>query len=137
METQRNKKRKRIIWTVLFVLLNAAVIGWTALREFGKGSQTEAVLRLGPNGGLWLLGGIGCLAFVLIAETCKYLLMMQALGEKASLRTAFETATLGKYYDSITPSGAGGQPFQIWWLHKKGYSSGSAGAMPIVGFLTM
>ena len=53
------------------------------------------------------------------------------------MRAAFETAALGKYYDSITPSGAGGQPFQIWHLHSKGYSNGAASAMPLTGFVTM
>ena len=48
-----------------------------------------------------------------------------------------ETASLGKYYDSITPSGAGGQPFQILWLHKHGYSDGNSSAMTITGYITM
>ena len=63
--------------------------------------------------------------------------MMRHLGEKVSWRHAFSTAALGKYYDCITPSGAGGQPFQIYYLHSNGYSSGAASAMPLSGFFTM
>ena len=34
-------------------------------------------------------------------------------------------------------SGAGGQPFQILWLHRHGYSDGGASAMTITGYVTM
>ena len=63
--------------------------------------------------------------------------MMRSLKEPVSFRVAFETAALGKYYECITPSGAGGQPFQIYWLHKHGYSDGAASAMTITGYVTM
>ena len=53
------------------------------------------------------------------------------------LRGAFECAVLGKYYDNITPLGAGGQPFQIIYLKKRGMSSGSSAALPIAGFLAL
>ena len=75
-------------------------------------------------------------AFVLAAETGKLLLMMRRLGERVSLRAALETAALGRYYDCVTPSGAGGQPFQIWYLRAGGYSAGAAAAMPLLGFFT-
>ena len=131
----KNKALKRI-GIVLFVLLNAAVIGYTASLEFTKEKpapmQPFSFINI-----LFLLGGVLCLAVVLASETVKYLLMMRHLGEKVSLKVAFETAALGKYYDCITPSGAGGQPFQIWHLHSNGYSSGASSAMPLSGFCTM
>ena len=37
----------------------------------------------------------------------------------------------------ITLSGAGGQPFQILWLHRHGYSDGASSAMTISGYITM
>lgn len=133
---KKNKSRKAL-WTFLFILLNAAVIAYTAIREFGGAPAETAGFRLAPRGGLYLAGGLACLALVLGAETVKYLLMMRGLGQRVSLRAAFETAALGKYYDCVTPSGAGGQPFQIYWLHRLGYPAGAATAMPITGFLTM
>ena len=43
---------------------------------------------------------------------------------------------LGRYYDCITPSGAGGQPFQIYNLHSSGYTGGTKSAMPLAAFIT-
>lgn len=128
-------KLARRIGLILFILLNAAVIWYTASVEFS--GQAPHPGKLSLKSLLFLLGGILCLCVVLGAETTKYLLMMKHLGEKVSVRHAFSCAALGKYYDCITPSGAGGQPFQIWHLHSNGYSSGAASAMPLSGFVTM
>ena len=134
---KRRLDRKRVFRIFLLVLFNAGVIAWTAFREFGGHSGEEPVPRLGPSGPLWMTGALFCLFLTLLAGTVKYLLMMHAAGERLSVRVGFEATVLGKYYDFITPSGIGGEPFQIWWLRRYGYSSGSAGAMPIIGFVTM
>ncbi len=129
-----NKLTKRI-GIILFVIINALVIYFTAAREFTR--KELPPIHFSFTNVLFLLGGLVCLAIVLGCETFKYILMMRHLGEKVSWRHAFSTAALGKYYDCITPSGAGGQPFQIYYLHSNGYSSGAASAMPLSGFLTM
>ena len=130
----KNKVLKRV-GILLFVLLNAAVIFFTARSEFSKKAPPMQPFTFVNV--LFLLGGVLMLALVLGSETVKYILMMRHLGEKVSVRVAFETAALGKYYDCITPSGAGGQPFQIWHLHTHDYSSGASSAMPLSGFCTM
>ena len=129
-----NKVLKRI-GLVLFILLNAAVIYFTASSEFSK--KAPAPVHFSFTNILFLLGGIVCLLIVLGCESVMYMLMMRHLGEKVSFRHAFSTAALGKYYDCITPSGAGGQPFQIYYLYSNGYSDGAASAMPLSGFFTM
>ena len=129
-----NKVLKRV-GLILFILLNAAVIYFTAASEFSK--KAPAPVRFSFTNILFLLGGILCLVIVLGSETSKYMIMMRHLGEKVSFRHAFSTAALGKYYDCITPSGAGGQPFQIYYLYTNGYSDGAASAMPLSGFFTM
>ena len=133
----RKDKKKKRIWTALFVLINVAVIAATAVNEFSGGAAGSSGLRFTPRA-LFFLGCTAlCLVVLLIAESLKYWLMMRSLKEPVSFRVAFETAALGKYYDCITPSGAGGQPFQIYWLHKHGYSDGAASAMTITGYVTM
>ena len=130
----KNKLLKRI-GLIAFIAINAAVIWYTASIEFSGDAPPPE--KFSFTNILFLLGGIMCLVVVLACETAKYLLMMKHLGEKVSVRHAFSTAALGKYYDCITPSGAGGQPFQIYHLHSNGYSSGASSAMPLSGFFTM
>ena len=137
MNGNRQDKKKKRIWTVLFILINIAVIAATAVNEFSGNTGGSIGLRFTKRALFFLCCTGGCLAVLLFAESLKYLLMMRSLKEKPSFRVAFETAVLGKYYDCITPSGAGGQPFQIYWLHRHGYSDGAASAMTITGYVTM
>ena len=130
----KNKVLKRI-GTILFVLMNAVVLFFIARDALSKDPPPMEPFSFVNI--LFLLGGIMCLVVVLGCETMKYVLMMRHLGEPVSVRHAFSTAALGKYYDCITPSGAGGQPFQIWYLHSQGYSVGASSAMPLTGFFTM
>ncbi len=129
-------KKKRRIWTIIFVLINVAVIAVTAINEFSAHPGGSAP-SFSSKAWLYLGCTAMCLVVLFIAESLKYVLMMRTLGEPVSFRVAFETAALGKYYDCITPSGAGGQPFQIYWLHKNGYSDGASSAMTIAAFITM
>ena len=130
-----SSKAVKRIGIALFVALNAVVLYFIARDALSKPAPPMEPFSFANI--LFLLGGILCLVIVLGCETVKYMMMMRHLGEKVSFRHAFSTAALGKYYDCITPSGAGGQPFQIWYLHSQGYSSGAASAMPLSGFVTM
>ena len=137
MNGNRQDPKRKKIWTALFVLINIAVVAATAVNEFSGNTGGSAELRFTPRALFFLGCAAACLAALFCAESLKYLLMMRSLKEKPSFRVAFETAALGKYYDCITPSGAGGQPFQILWLHRRGYSDGAASAMTITGYVTM
>lgn len=138
IEPQKPKTGSKLakrIGILLFVIMNAVVIFFIARDALAN--KPPPMEPFSFTNILFLLGGILCLAVVLGCETFKYVLMMRHLGEKVSVRHAFSTAALGKYYDCITPSGAGGQPFQIWYLRSNGYSIGAASAMPLSGFFTM
>ena len=137
MNEKPTSRKKKHFWTAIFVLINIAVIAATAYNEF-SGSGARSPMPVFTKSAFLFLGCTAlCLVVLMIAESLKYRLMMKSLGEKVSFRVAFETAALGKYYDCITPSGAGGQPFQILWLHRHGYSDGAASAMTITGYITM
>ena len=130
----KNKALKRI-GIIAFVVVNAAVIFFTARSEFTKDNPPPMEPFTFTNI-LFLLAGIAIVALTIGCETVKFLLMMRHVGEKVSFRAAFEVVALGRYYDCITPSGAGGQPFQIWYLHSHGYSAGASSALPLSCFCT-
>ena len=127
----------RVIGAVVFVAANALVLFFTARSDFQK---TPPAIPLNPFVGRnlgFLLCAVGCLLLAIAAESSKFLLMMRRLNERVSVRQAVETMVLGKYYDYLTPSGAGGQPYQIWNLHAHGYSGGASSAMPMASFVTL
>lgn len=139
-ETKTDKKKKlrsRIIWIAVFVAVNAAVISYTAVTEFSNRPPEELSFTFGLSNWALLFAGICCMLLALALESFKYIVMMRNLNQKVSPKAAFQTAALGKYYDNITPSGIGGQPFQIYNMHTMGYSNGVSAAMPLTSFLTM
>lgn len=130
----KNKTLKRL-GIAAFIVVNGLVIFFTARDEFTKKDPPPMEPFTFVNI-LFLIAGIAAVAIMLLCETFKFMMMMKHLGEKVSFRVAFETAALGRYYDCVTPSGSGGQPFQIWYFHSRGYSTGASSAMPLSCFCT-
>lgn len=79
-----------------------------------------------------LFGVIIC--YILI-ESGKYAYLLKIYTGKFHFRTSLKTMFVGKYYDGITPLSTGGQPFQIYYLHKKDIPHGAASAIPIIRYI--
>lgn len=71
-------------------------------------------------------------AFILVAIICMVLYFMceainigrtlKALGEKSSFLSNIKYALIGFFFSSITPAASGGQPMQIYYMHKDNIS---------------
>lgn len=130
-------KLKKVLMFLGFALINVGVIAYIAVKEFAGGENKAESVPMSQINFFFILAGIGCFALCILMETFKYEAMIRASAGKSDKRTAFEVAVLGKYYDNITPLGAGGQPFQIFHLKKRGYTGGTAASLPIAGFVVL
>ena len=132
---QQTKKRKSWIWTLLFILLNVGVLLWIGLSELKRkkesGSGFADISIQWPFFVLTLL----CFLVMILAESGKIYSLIKRLTQKKDFSTAVKTTIYGYYYDNITPSGAGGQPFQIMYLRKRGLPNGASLAIPVYAFL--
>ncbi len=70
--------------TVLFVLLNIAVIAWTAFKEFGGSSDSTRFSDVRINY-LFLLPAALCCIGAIVAETVKYAFLMKKGRRKSRL----------------------------------------------------
>lgn len=86
--------------------------------------------------GNWRFGVISfAVLIVIIACICfEYVVVIKATTNKFALGTGIKVALLGKFYDNITPLASGGQPMQIYYLHKKGYSGGTSTAVVFIKY---
>ena len=127
------KVRKRLL-TAAFVLLNIGVIIWTARSEFSGGNARLKDLEV-----RWelLLPALLCFALAIAAGTAKLVLIMNRTTGRSSWAVALRTLLVGRYYDNITPGAVGGQPFQIYYLAKNGYSKAESAAIPLAAFMSM
>ena len=71
---------------------------------------------------------------MMFLDSMKYYFIMQATVGYSKYSTVLKVSILGKYYDNITPFSSGGQPFQIYYLHKKGMSGGESSAIIFIKF---
>ena len=133
---QKKKKRSRLT-LLLTILINLLIVGYIALREFR--GETAAANLISASDVRWpfIVCGVLCFVLAVYMEYLKYRKMILATEGRDDRRSAFECAVLGKYYDNITPFGAGGQPFQILYLRKRGFSAGNCAAMPVAGFMML
>ena len=134
----KKKKKSRVITLLLVILLNLIIVGvivFTELRKTkGEGETSKfEISKLNP---IFTLLGIALFGVALFAEFMKYRRMILSGCGRLDRRGAFQVATYGKYADNITPLGAGGQPFQIHFLHKRGYTGGASTSITMTGFLS-
>ena len=80
----------------------------------------------------WLLGGLGLLVLFFICETLLFFALIKSTTGKNRLGLAYRIASVGKYYDFLTPTQIGGQPSQIIRLTKSGVGAGLATSIPII-----
>ncbi len=52
--------------------------------------------------------------------------MLKHLGEKSTFGKNLKYALIGVFFSAITPASSGGQPMQIYYMHKDGISVGSS-----------
>ena len=128
------RKRVRQFLILAFVVFNVLVICWTASQELARNREQEIgeikiqVWLLIPA----LLAFLGALA----CEIYKYSLLIKRSIKKTDITLARQTVLIGRYYDNITPSAIGGQPFQIHHMLKSGVPSEYAAMIPVVGFVS-
>ena len=62
--------------------------------------------------------GIICMAVYLILEGVNMRRTLKALGEKVTFIQSVKYSLIGFFFSSITPAASGGQPMQIYYMHK-------------------
>ena len=70
----------------------------------------------------YVLIGILCMVVFLILEGVNIKRTLKELGEKTSLKNCIKYSLIGSFFSSITPAASGGQPMQIYYMHKDGIS---------------
>lgn len=138
--SQNNTKKKK--WkTAIKVILLTALIGLSIGLMFGLGDyihgDTLSFTEMLEASFSWqyflvFLAAIVCYIFF---ESLKYAYLLKISTGKWRLKNSIKVMFLGKYYDGVTPLGTGGQPFQIYYLHKRKVPAGVATAVPLVKYI--
>ena len=142
MGKQKKKSWKKTLAIVAFIILNIAVIVATAVNEFGNSANAAQLSEVQLNG-WFLIPAVLVFVIASVANLYKYVIMIRKgskEGEEMSRRDVWKLSwrvvMLGKYYDNITPAAIGGQPFQVYYMHKNSnLKAGDATSIPIVAMV--
>ena len=130
--------KRKIFWQFLFAAVNIAVVVIIATVDFGGGAVTapfRGVQKLiGQNWPFFAAALLLPLASIAL-DVLKYTVMIKSATKRAMPWTAYKVSQIGRYYDNITPFGAGSQPFAAHYLTRKKIESGQALAIVVTTFI--
>ncbi len=134
--SKRQKIFKRI-FTIIFIVFVIGVLAFTAYNDFFSESENRVPLTwenystILSNSWLYFLLALGAVVLCFLTKALKLVIICKSTTGKAHLKTCFETAIVGHYYNNVTPLAVGGQPFEIYHLSRHGLSGGEATSLSI------
>lgn len=121
-----SKKKKRILNFVYF-LLNILVIAiFMAVQLSSAPNPKESLSEILYVNGWFLLATLGCVALAMFFEQMKIAILIHRSTGTTRLNLAYKVAAIGRHYDTVTPLGTGGQPFQVIYMNRYGIRPGES-----------
>lgn len=136
-KADKPKSRKKKIFNICFLSLNVILIFFVFYNfatEHG-GVHPLSELLAGHPKWRFLVVAVSLHFLTVLFNTLKYIILIKQRTGKLRPLFSLKMATIGRYYDLITPMGSGGQPFEIYYLRKDGYSGDTATAMPLAKYM--
>ena len=111
-----NKTKKYIINIILFIFLI-----WLTFHILLKDQNLGDLINILRNVKIpFVFIGLGCMIIYYLCESINLRRTLNALGENVSLLKCYKYTLIGFFYSSITPAASGGQPMQIYYMHREG-----------------
>lgn len=129
----KEKTKKKKIWSWIFLALNIVVVVGICWYQFATGEAISIgeLFTLDANWGFMALALLMVVCAMLI-ETAKSFHLIYITTHRIRPFLSYKSTALCRYYDSITPMSSGGEPFQIYYLKKRGIRGEVATSIPIV-----
>lgn len=135
-KTVEPPKKHKYGWLGYVFLAGVIALGiWTIFKIVGDMGDMKS-LGEAIRGGDWVFAliSLSVLLVIIGLEWMKYSVIMRTTTGKFNIRSSLKVGLLGRFYDSVTPFAVGGQPMQIYYLHKKGYSGGVSSAVILIKY---
>ena len=142
-------KKKKFGWIFTVLLLVAIGLGVWAMfgisREITDAGTTHISDLVRQSSWVFALVCLAVVLCIFIFDWFKYFVIISAVeGRGYGIRLyvilnrlghSLKVNLIGKFYDNVTPFAVGGQPMQIYYLHKRAlYSGGEASAVVLVKY---
>jgi len=110
------KKNKKIIFNLIFFILLIVVTFYILLKDQNIFDIFNLMINSNKT---FVLIAIFCMFIYLLLEGVNLLRTIRISGNKdIKLASAFKYALIGFFFSAITPAASGGQPMQVYYMHR-------------------
>lgn len=128
------KSKKHTFRNLLFFLILIAI----TLRLILKDQSITQIVDIIKNVKIqYILIGILCMAIYMVLEAVNIGRTLKALGEKSKFIKNVKYALIGFFFSSITPAASGGQPMQVYYMHKEKISVANSTLALLINLTSM
>jgi len=133
----QQKKKSKKIWKILFLLINIGLVFMVFYNFAHEQGGIQPLSTLFSNAPRWsyIFVAIGLYFVTVLFNGMKFLILIHHRTGKWRPWFSIKLGVVGRYYDLITPLGSGGQPFEIYYLKKDGYSGETSTAIPLAKYM--
>lgn len=114
MKNTKKMIRNFLLFIVLIIITFSVVF---------KNSNIYDILNALSNVNMGYIAiAISCMALYIVCDSISIGRALKTLGEKSTFFKNIKYSLIGFFFSSITPAASGGQPMQIYYMHKEGIS---------------
>ncbi len=130
------KTKKSALWMILLIILCGLgiIVMFQLAQSFAQGDSATLKEIIGNMNYRFFGLAIIVLILMMTTDILKFVIITHATTKKFKLRASAKLTFVGRYYDNITPFAVGGQPFQIAYLSKRGFTAGQASAIVLIKY---
>ena len=126
------KPRTKQILNFVLIFGTFLIVLAIGISDNNLGDTIRALRTMNPG---WVaLCALAFVAFVL-CDTLSIMYFLSRQGYRVPFRKVLFTSIAGQYYSNITPGASGGQPMQIYYLHKENVPTGVATSSIVMRFV--
>lgn len=134
--TKKRKHKKTKIMSACFLILNLAIIAIIIITQSLSDDSMASIGDMFAVANFWyLLGAIAAFALLMAADSFRYWALIFRSTKISRPFLSYKVMATGRYYDSITPLSTGGQPFQIYYMTKRGIKGSTASSVPFALYI--
>lgn len=113
---ESKKKKSNIFKNLIFFLVLIAITLYVILKDQSITQIIDAVQNVKIE---YVIMGVLCMIIYIVLEAVNIGRTLKMLGEKSKFLKNVKYALIGFFFSSITPAASGGQPMQIYYMHKE------------------
>lgn len=121
IKKRKKKKSLNFLYYILNIVVIVAVLSVQLSKESDPTGSLTAILNINP---WFIIAALSTFFVGMFLDQIRYSFLIHKATGVFRFGLAYKVAALGRYYDTITPLGTGGQPFQVLYTNKYGIKPG-------------